>query len=349
MITEKDIKLYDNSNMFDVLTDFSAQIKEACDIGNSIKLENDYKLVKNIIICGMGGSAIGGDLLRSLIKFEIKIPVYVNRNYRLPAFAGKDSLVIASSYSGNTEETLSAYREAAEKGCRIVCISSGGKLSLLAQNENRLLITVPKGYQPRCALAYSFFPLIILFSKMGLIQNKSGETEAIKARMKMRSEKYSVPDTLNDAYNTALHIQGKIPVIYSSTDLLDIANLRMRGQINENAKSLAYGNLLPEMNHNEIVGWQNNESLLKEFIVVSLSDKDDLPQIKKRREITLEMLKPYAGMILEIEGEGESLMERIFDVIYLGDWVSFYLAIMYKTDPTPVEKINYLKSKLTEN
>ena len=184
---------------------------------------------------------------------------------------------------------------------------------------------------------------------MGLIQNKSGETEAIKARMKMRSEKYSVPDTLNDAYNTALHIQGKIPVIYSSTDLLDIANLRMRGQINENAKSLAYGNLLPEMNHNEIVGWQNNESLLKEFIVVSLSDKDDLPQIKKRREITLEMLKPYAGMILEIEGEGESLMERIFDIIYLGDWVSFYLAIMYKTDPTPVEKINYLKSKLTEN
>ena len=103
------------------------------------------------------------------------------------------------------------------------------------------------------------------------------------------------------------------------------------------------------MNHNEIVGWQNNESLLKEFIVVSLSDKDDLPQIKKRREITLEMLKPYAGMILEIEGEGESLMERIFDIIYLGDWVSFYLAIMYKTDPTPVEKINYLKSKLTEN
>ena len=349
MITDKDIKLYDNSDMFSVLTDFSRQIREACDIGNGIELKDNFSQVKNIIICGMGGSAIGGDLLRSLIQFEIKIPVHVNRNYRLPAFAGKESLVIASSYSGNTEETLSSYGEAAEKGCRIICISSGGKLSLLAQNENRLLITVPKGYQPRCALSYSFFPLLIMFSKMGLIQSKADETEAVISRMKMRSQKYSVSDTLNDAYNTALHIQGKIPVIYSSTDLLDIANLRIRGQINENAKSLAYGNLLPEMNHNEIVGWQNNESIMKNLVVVSLSDKEDLPQIKRRREITLELLKPYAGMILEIEGEGESLMERIFDIVHLGDWVSFYLAIMYKTDPTPVEKINYLKSKLTEN
>jgi glucose/mannose-6-phosphate isomerase len=111
MVTEREIKLYDNSNMFEVLSNFSGQIKEACDIGNGIELKDDYSQVKHIIICGMGGSAIGGDLLRSLIQFEIKIPVYINRNYRLPAFAGKDSLVIDSSYSGNTEETLSSYTE----------------------------------------------------------------------------------------------------------------------------------------------------------------------------------------------------------------------------------------------
>jgi glucose/mannose-6-phosphate isomerase len=167
--------------------------------------------------------------------------------------------------------------------------------------------------------------------------------------MRQRSGEYSLMDDRNSALKTALLIQGKFPVIYSSTDLSDIANLRMRCQINENAKSLAFGNVLPEMNHNEIVGWQNNPQLLKNIIVLSLSDKDDLPEIKKRRQITIELIKPLAGSVVQVEGEGSSQLERIFDIIHLGDWVSFYLAILYKTDPTPVEKINYLKSKLTEN
>lgn len=348
-MTDREIKLFDNSNMFDVLASFSKQISEACDIGSKIELKEDYSSVKNIIVCGMGGSAIGGDLVRSIFQYEIKVPVFVNRNYRLPVFADKDSLLIISSYSGNTEETLSAYAEAIKRGCKIICISSGGKLSLLAQNEGKLLITIPKGYQPRCAIAYSFFPLLILLSKIGFIENKSAEIERVISKMRQRSDEYSRPDERNSALKTALLIQGKFPVIYSSTDLSDIANLRFRCQINENAKSLAYGNVLPEMNHNEIVGWQNNPQLLKNIIVLSISDKDDLPEIKKRRQITLEIVKPLAGAIAEVEGDGGSLLERTFDVIHFGDWVSFYLAILYKTDPTPVEKINYLKSKLTEN
>lgn len=348
-MTDKEIKVYDNSNMFDVLASFSRQITEARDIGNSIDLNEDYSSVKNIIICGMGGSAIGGDLIRSLFQYEFSVPVYVNRNYRLPEFAGKDTLVIVSSYSGNTEETLSAYSEAKNKGCRIICISSGGKLSLFAQNEEKLLITIPKGYQPRCALAYSFFPIVIFLTKAGLLKDKSSEIEKIISRMRQRSAEYSVLNDSNSALKTAQLIQGKFPVIYSSTDLSDIANLRMRCQMNENSKSLAFGNVLPEMNHNEIVGWQNNPQLLKNIIVISISDKDDLPEIKKRRQITTELIKPLAGAFAEVEGEGSSLPERTFDVIYFGDWVSFYLAILYKTDPTPVEKINYLKSKLMEN
>ncbi len=348
-MNEREIKAYDNSNMFDVLSSFSKQIMEARDIGSSVELKEDYSAVKNIIICGMGGSAIGGDLARSIFQYEIKVPVYINRNYRLPAFAGKDSLLIAASYSGNTEETLSSYTEAKERGCKIICISSGGRLSLLAQNEGKLLVTIPKGYQPRCAIAYSFFPLIILLAKIGFIESKSAEIERVISKMRQRSGEYSVTGERNSALKTALLIQGKFPVIYSSTDLSDIANLRMRCQLNENAKSLAFGNVLPEMNHNEIVGWQNNPQLLKNIIVLSLSDKDDLPEIKKRRLITLELIKPFAGSIVEIDGDGGSLLERIFDIIHFGDWVSFYLAILYKTDPTPVEKINYLKSKLTEN
>ncbi len=349
MINKKDIELYDNSNMFEVLENFGRQIEEACAIGNSAVVNGSYSNIKNIIICGMGGSAIGGDLLRSTLQYETKIPIFVNRNYRLPSFVDENTLVIASSYSGNTEETLSAYGKAKEKGCRIICISSGGNLSLLAENENRILIKIPKGYQPRCALAYSFFPLLILMNKTSFCSDKTNEINNVILRIKKRSEEYTKINDSNPAIKTAGHLQGKFPVIYSSTDLLDIANLRWRCQMNENAKSLAFGNLLPEMNHNEIVGWQENPELLKKIVIVSLEDKENHAQIRKRQEITLDIISPLADMLIKIEGEGTSLLERIFDLIYLGDWVSFYLAVLNKVDPTPVEKINYLKSKLSEN
>ncbi len=349
MLNEKDIKRCDNSNMFDVLVNFNKQITEAVNIGNNITLKENYPDVKNIIICGMGGSAIGGDLLRSVLQYEIKIPVYINRNYRLPAFADGNTLVIASSYSGNTEETLSAYVEAKEKGCKIICISSGGNLSLLAENEGRLLIKVPRGYQPRCAIAYSFFPLLILMNKLGFAADRSDEIDKIISRMKSRSSEYIVLNENNPAIKIAQYLQGKYPVIYSSTDLLDIANLRWRGQINENAKSLAFGSLLPEMNHNEILGWQENPELMKKLVIISLEDKEDHPQIKKRQKIMFSLISSFANMLVELEGDGEHRLERVFDLIYLGDWVSFYLAILYKVDPTPVEKINFLKSKLTES
>jgi glucose/mannose-6-phosphate isomerase len=349
MLNEKDIKRCDNSNMFEVLVNFNKQITEAVTIGNNITIKENYSDVKNIVICGMGGSAIGGDLLRSVLQYEIKLPVYINRNYRLPAFADGNTLVIASSYSGNTEETLSAYVEAKEKGCKIICISSGGNLSLLAENEGRLLIKVPRGYQPRCAIAYSFFPLLILMYKLGFVTDKSNDIEKIISRMKSRSSEYIVLNEHNPAIKIAQYLQGKYPVIYSSSDLLDIANLRWRGQINENAKSLAFGSLLPEMNHNEILGWQENPELMKKLVIISLEDKDDHPQIKKRQKIMFSLISSFANMLVELEGDGENHLERLFDLIHLGDWVSFYLAILYKVDPTPVEKINYLKSKLTES
>jgi glucose/mannose-6-phosphate isomerase len=349
-MTEREIKFYDNSGMFDILSHFGNQIEEAYDIGNRIKLEEDYTGINKIIICGMGGSAIGGDLLRSYLWYGMKIPVYVNRNYRLPAFADEHTLVIASSYSGGTEETLACYDEAKTKGCRIICISSGGNLSLLAENDKNLLITIPRGYQPRCALAYSFFPLLILFNKLGFVSDRSKDIFRVINRVRKKAQVYATTDeTKNNALKISKHILGKIPVIYSSTDLLDIVNLRWRGQFGENAKSLAFGNLLPEMNHNEIVGWQENPELLKNLAVIAFRDKDDNGRILRRMDIILELVKPMAGLVLEIDGEGDSLLERIFDLIYLGDWVSFYLAILHKIDPTPVEKINYLKNKLSEN
>lgn len=349
-MTERDIKLYDNSYMFGVLSNFGNQIEEAMSLGKALKPHDDLKNINKIIICGLGGSAIGGDLLRSYLTYEIKIPILINRNYKLPAFADENTLVIISSYSGNTEESLSSYKNAKESGCKIVCLSSGGKLVILAENENNFLIKIPRGYQPRCALGFAFFPLLILLSKLGFISDKSKEIEKTAEMIKRKSMTYSNYEYKdNVAIKIAEHLFGKIPVIYSSVDILDIVNLRWRGQINENAKSLAFGNLVPEMNHNEIVGWQENPDILKRFAVVSLIDREDNPSILKRMKITLDLIQHLRGAQIEIDGEGDSHLERIFDLIYLGDWVSFYLAILYKVDPTPVEKINFLKNKLLEN
>ncbi len=349
-MTENEIKLYDKSNMFDVLLGFSEQVSEALKIGQAIELNRNEFNFGKIIISGLGGSAISGDLLRSSCVYESPVPVFINRNYRLPHFADKHTLVILSSYSGNTEETLSSYEEALSRKCNVICISSGGKLSLLAENNKHLLIKVPGGLQPRCALGYSFFPLLILFTKLELIRDKTFQVNSIIKRLKSRSLQYSAMDeNENNALKIANYLVGKIPVIYSSIDFFDIVNLRWRGQLSENAKTLAYGNYLPEMNHNEIVGWQENPELLKKIGVIALRDAEDNEPIKKRMEITLNIIKPLASLILQVEGEGESLLERIFDVIYLGDWMSYYLALINKTDPTPVEKINYLKNKLAEN
>jgi len=356
LMLNSEIHLYDNSKMFDVLVGFGDQIEEAFRIGNEIHipeyLANTHEggtYIRNIIISGMGGSAIGGDLLRSYLLYESKIPISVNRNYSLPGFADSNTLAIISSYSGDTEETLSCYEEAEQRNCKIVCLSSGGKLSFIAESKNDLLISVPKGYQPRCAIAFSFFPLLLLMQMLGVIENKSSEINRVRKLVQKKVESYTrLDETQNEALRIAQLIKGKLPVIYSSSDLLDVANRRWRNQLEENSKIVAYGNFLPEMNHNEIVGWEVNNEFLKKFAVITLVDPEDHPRIKKRNQITTDLISGVAGVVVQLEGEGETRLERIFDLIYLGDWVSFYLAILNKVDPTPVEKIQYLKTKLSE-
>lgn len=153
----------------------------------------------------------------------------------------------------------------------------------------------------------------------------------------------------NPAIKLANKLKGKLPIVYSSVDILDVVNLRWRGQLSENAKILAYGNFYPEMNHNELVGWKLNEDILKKIVVIMLEDGEDNERIKLRMEITSGIMKKYANDVIKLKGEGKNKLERIFDLVYLGDWVSYYLAIMNKINPTPVEAIDFLKNKLTEN
>lgn len=289
-------------------------------------------------------------MLRSYLWYRTSIPVYVNRTYNLPGFADNNTLVIISSYSGNTEESLSAYYDAKKRNCKIACLTSGGDLLTLAVNENRFLIQIPKGYQPRCALAYSFFPLLIVAGKLGYVEDTSSLVLKVKNNLALKSELYCLPENENNsAIKLAKHLEGTLPVIYSSCDILDIVNLRWRCQFNENSKTLAYGNLLPEMNHNEIVGWQQLPDLMKKIAVISMTDREDNLRVKLRMDTTLDLISKFRGKLIEVQGEGDTVLERIFDLIHLGDWISFYLAILYKEDPTPVERINILKNKLAEN
>ena len=350
MITKTEIEIHDSAGMFDVIAAFPGQLKQAFEIGSNIDIKLEVSGIRNIIITGLGGSAIGGDLLRSYLQYEISIPVQVNRNYFIPAYADEHTMVICSSYSGDTEETISAYNDAKSKGCKIACISAGGKLTIMAENDGNYVVKVPRGYQPRCALAFSFITMLMLFVKLKFIKERDNEIARLIDVMSSRSAVYSdFSGGANPALNIAEHLHGRIPVIYSSNDLLDIVNLRWRGQFAENSKTLAFGNYFPELNHNEIVGWQENSEFLRNFALIYLLDREDNPRIVKRQNITKEILEPYRGIDIEIESEGNSKLERIFDLVYLGDWISFYLAVINKTDPTPIEKINLLKNKLMES
>lgn len=344
------IKAVDTENMFDVLLNFHNQINEAAEIAGKVDVSGVNKEgIKNIVINGLGGSAIGGDLVRSYTSNEIKIPVYINRNYFLPSFVDSNTLIIISSYSGNTEETVSAYKDAIKKNCKIICISSGGTVEEIAGENQHLLVKIPVGLQPRCALGYSFFTLLITLSKLGFIKDKTDEINEVISLLEKKSKVYIEHKLENNkAIKIAESLKGNLPIIYSSVDILDVVNLRWRGQISENAKILAYGNLYPEMNHNELVGWKLNEDILKKIVVVFLKDKEDYERIKLRMEITTEIIEKHTDRIINLNGEGTSRLARIFDLIYLGDWVSYYLAIMNNVNPTPVEAINYLKNKLAD-
>ena len=348
MIKSASLKRYDKQDMYRVLYDFPVQVCNAVDIANRVTVSKiKTARINNVIINGLGGSAIGGDLLRSYTASEIKVPIYINRNYTFPAFAKRDTLAIISSYSGNTEETVAAFKEALARKCQIVCITSGGTVEKIAKKNGCLLIKIPGRLQPRCALGYSFFTLLILFTKLKFISDKAEEINDVIINLEQALTEYTnVVFAENESLRMAAVLKDKLPIIYSSADVLDIVNLRWRGQISENAKMLAYGNLFPEMNHNELVGWKLNEDILKKTVVIFLEDENDNVRIKMRMKITEKVFKKYTSIILHLNSDCKTGLGRIFDLIYLGDWVSYYLAILNEVNPTPVEAISYLKKQL---
>jgi len=345
---KNEIRKYDNSNMFELIKEFYKQIKQAVKIADKIDLPEATKPIKNVILCGMGGSAIGGDILKSYIKDEISIPFIINREYQVPEFVNQNSLALISSYSGNTEETITAFHRIKGKTGFLTCITSGGELENLAKKDNIPIIKIPKGYQPRAALGFSFFPLLIYFTKLGIIRDKQtsiNETIDLLAKL---SEEYSLKED-NVSQTTAHKLMNTLPVIYACSPLLEPIAMRWKCQICENSKMLAFHNTFPELDHNEICGWESYILSLKNFTVIILRDNDEEEKITKRIEFTKEIIAPNCKELLEFYGGGISRLARMFSLVYLGDFISFYLAILNKKDPTSIKNIETLKEKLAEN
>lgn len=345
------IEKIDQGDMRRVLEGFPEQCRQAFELAQGFSVAKNFAGVKNIVFCGMGGSAIGAELVSFYLRNEIKLPVIVNREYSLPAFVDEHSLVIFSSYSGNTEETLSAYSDALARKAKIVALTSGGSLAESAASHGVDCLLVPQGFPPRGALGYMCLPLLSLLTKARLIQDKEAEiNETILLLERLKKELFGIDikTELNPAKQLAQKSYNKFCVIYAGSEHLGGVVTRWRGQLAENSKMLSSSHVLPEMNHNEIVGWQYPQALLKDFEVIILRDKEEHPQVKKRIEISKELLQKDGVSIEEISSKGAGLLARVFSLIYLGDFVSFYLAILNKEDPTPVKRVEYLKKRLKE-
>lgn len=341
----------DPSGMTSVIASFPDHCRDAIRIALDSKIPYSYKAkYKNIVCTGMGGSAIGADMVRSYVCGEALTPILVNRNYDLPAFVSKDSLVVVSSYSGNTSETISAFNDAAGKGAKIVLITTGGRLKELADKRSIPVINIPSGIQPRAAIGYSFFTLLIILTRMGLVRNKKKDIDEALALVSAMSETGlgpGVPEAKNIAKKIAAKLHMKIPVIYSNVDHMDSISIRWRGQLAENSKNLASSGLFPEIFHNEIVGWEHPAKTLKALVVILLRDRGDRPEAVKKMDFMKKEIRGLGVDVVEIGSRGKGLLARMLSLMYIGDYVSLYLAALNKCDPTPVDRIVRLK-KVTE-
>jgi len=342
-------KSIDISDMFQSIYDFPSQMKDAKSIGENINLKNKYSEAQNIVVCGMGGSAIGGDLSKALLKNSLKLPLIVNRNYELPNWLNSSSIVICSSYSGNTEESLNAYHNAIAKGAKVIGITTGGELSSLLSKNNNDKVEIPSGLQPRAAVAYSFIPLLYLLKKLNLTDDKviSDIGTAIDT-LKIARNSYSESIDKNPTFNLAQNIYNTLPIIYGEDGSTSAIALRWKGQFCENSKMLAYHNDIPEMNHNEIVGWQENPEILKRISILWISDKSINSRNSLRIDTSKDIIDNIPFFQKKIEIDGQNFTERFIHLLHFGDWVSYWCALLHSTDPSPVKKIDKLKKILSE-
>jgi glucose/mannose-6-phosphate isomerase len=348
-LDDKDyISRLDKSKMRDLIGGTPGQFAQAQEVFRKaeLDLEGSYS---SVAVVGMGGSAIGGDLAGSYLSRDLPVPLAVVRDYEVPAFVSSETLLIAVSYSGNTEETLTALKSARERGSKTICIGSGGALADLAQSNSLPFLAVPPDMPPRCAVAHLTASIALSVSSAFQITGVDEDIEeAAQVLKEMRQDlDPSVSSKKNRAKKIAAKCVHRLPVIYSAAMLTDAVARRWSTQVNENAKSLCHFNALPELDHNEIVGWGLPREVSYGSYVVFLDTGDLSDQLRKRLKVTKEVISQVAETE-RVTSKGSGRFARLFSLVYLGDYVSFYLAMLNGVDPTPIERIDYLKRKIRE-
>jgi len=341
---------HDKTGFKQLLLNFHKQIDSADGIVKKAKLKIDASKINNILYLGMGGSAIAGDLLNDVFFNDLKVPLYVIRSYSIPNFCNEHTLVITSSYSGDTEETLSAANSAMETGAQVIAITSGGEMGKIAKKNKWSLLELPSGFPPRQALGLTFFSLYKILGQTKLVESYIEDLSGLKEFVYHEIEKHDITKHGGHvlAQELAKKIHNKIPVIYSSAPHLSVVSKRWQNQLHENSKSLAFCNVLPEMNHNEIVGWEMDPKVSKSLIAIFLENQSVVPRIKERIELSKTIIKKQDIEVVDIYSSGNTILEKVFSLIILGDWVSYYLALLNEKDPIDIKTIDFLKQELAK-
>ena len=304
--------------------------------------------INGIVYCGMGGSGIAGDVLAAIAAEEGTVPVTVVKGYKLPAWTGPNTLVFCASYSGNTEETLACFDDALERKARIVAIATGGALADRARAHSVAMISPVEELQPRQAFASLAAPALVLAEQLGLLADLTPHLTETGDVLERQVTVYGrdVAADKNDAKKISGQLVGRIPLVWGQEGALSAAATRWRTQLNENAKVPAFSSVLPELDHNEVVGYEQSSPGIADLAIVVLRTPNENPRVTQRIEATLERIGGLVATSVEARAVGESPLARLMSAVLLGDFVSVYLAVRRGVDPTPVTAIDQLKSRL---
>jgi glucose/mannose-6-phosphate isomerase len=303
--------------------------------------------LRSVAICGMGGSGVVGDIVRSLYAGRLPLPIVAVKGYALPEFCGRDTLALAVSFSGDTEETLASYADAVSRGCRVVAVSTGGELAARAGEDQVPHVTLPRNVPvPRAALGFAAAVPIGVLEAMGLIPPAAAEVERTAGRLEELAPRLGpeVPVQENEAKKLTAWIGDRTPVIWGSEGIAEAAAVRWKTQMNENAKVPAFCSVLPELDHNEVEGWSNGTG--EAFVGIALRHRGEHPRVGPRIVATLEAIRGSGLEVRELHGSGFGPLETLFSLIMLGDFVSTYLGILRGVDPLAVPVLTMLKERL---
>lgn len=327
--------------MDQLIARFPEQLFEALEIGSNASMRPHNNPIHMAYVAGLGGSGIGANFVAEFIREECKVPYLVGKGYDIPAYINEYTLAIVSSYSGNTEETLSSFHQLMKTGAKVVVISSGGKLIEMAKEHDLDYIQVPGDWpSPRACLGYSLVQQLFVLEKLGFISDHC--TKAVRKSAQYLND--NLEDLKGQGQRLAQKLHRKLPIIYT-TDRMEAVAVRFRQQINENAKKLCWHHVIPEMNHNELVGWRDVDD---DLAVVIFRNEDDNPRNQTRIEINKQIISHYTSHIIELFSVGETLIERALHLVNIGDWASFYLADLRGVDSIEVNVIDFLKGELAK-